>query len=228
MATPLHARADTADMAEDGDDATAEKAPQAVQTAQEMHWQFGIALNVLAYQRASFDVTPINSGQSLPGTLDRTNIGPSGSSVLLEPGYVFGNRLVLGMLLDVGNGVNELRVKRLSFHVTQSAASFAVGPRLAYLFAPDSTLRPFATLAFGYTTTPSKAAAQTLRITEYQAFAGAGLAYFVVPSFSFDTSVRVAYGIGSGYVDSPPLENANLSGSVFTLMWTLGTSGWLR
>lgn len=196
--------------------------------APDRHWQFGIALNALAYQRASFDVEPINSGRSFPGSLERLNFGPSGGSILLEPGFVLGNQLVLGLLLDIGSALNELEVKGLGFRVTQTAASFAVGPRVAYFFLPQSRFQPFLTAAFGYTTTPSEQAAQTLKITEYQGFAGAGLSYSPVSTFSFDTSVRAAYGIGYGYVDSPPLENAELSGSVMTFMWTIGTTGWLN
>jgi hypothetical protein len=191
-------------------------------------WQIGVALSAISRQRASFDVEPLNSGRSFPGTLDRTSYGPSGGSVLIEPGYVIANRFVVGMLLDIGTGLTELKVKELNFSESQSIGSFAVGPRLAYYFADSGWLQPFASIAFGYTKTPSKLAAQTLRITEYQGFLGLGVSVFPTPSFSIDSSVRGAYGVGSGYVDSPPLEDASLSGSVVTFLWTIGTSGWLK
>jgi hypothetical protein len=220
--------ADTTESVADIDKPKPGKVPQADSSAVERHWQFGIALNVYSYQRATFNVEPVNSGRSFPGSLERTNIGPSGSSVLIEPGYVLGDRFVLGMLLDLGSGLMEIKIKGLSFDIAESSASLAIGPRLAYLFAPNSRLCPFATVALGYGSTPSTAAAQGLRLTEYQGFAGAGLSYFIAETFSFDTSVRAAYGIASGYVDSGVLKNAGLSGSIYTLMWTLGTSGWLR
>lgn len=202
-------------------------APAKVEPDNQIHWQFGVSLTALSYQRADFNVEPINSGQSLPGLLERTNYGPSGSGVLLEPGYVIGNQLVLGMLLDIGSGLDESKVKDLSFKIEQSGASFAIGPRVAYYLAPTSRLRPFGTLAFGYTFTPSKQAGQGIRLTMYQGFAGIGLSYFALPFFSFDTSLRAAYGIGSGYVDTGVLKNAGLSGSIYTLMWMIGTTGWL-
>jgi hypothetical protein len=192
-----------------------------------IRWQFGIALSLTGYQRADFHVEPINSGQSLPGVLERTSYGPSGSSVVLEPGFVVGNQLVLGALIDIGSGSNESTVKDLSFKISQSQASLAIGPRVAYYLMPNSHIRPFGLLAFGYTFTPSKQAGQGLRLTMYQGFAGVGLAYFPLPNFSFDTSLRAAYGIGSGYVDTGVLKNAALSGSIYTLMWTIGTAGWL-
>jgi hypothetical protein len=202
-------------------------APAKAESDDQIHWQFGIALTAVSYQRADFHVEPMNSGQSLPGTLERTNYGPSGGSVVLEPGYVIGNKLVLGMLLDIGSGLDESLVKDLSFKIEQSGASFAVGPRVAYYLAPTSRLRPFGTLAFGYTFTPSKQAGQGIRLTMYQGFAGIGLSYFALPFFSFDTSLRAAYGIGSGYVDTGVLKNAGLSGSIYTVMWMIGTTGWL-
>jgi hypothetical protein len=219
---------DATESVADTDTPKAAKAAQPDSTAVDRHWQFSIALNLYSYQRATFNVEPINSGRSFPGTLERTNIGPSGSPVLIEPGYVIGNRLVLGMLLDLGSGLMEIKIKGLSFEIAESSASLAIGPRVAYLFAPNSSLCPFATVALGYGSTPSTAAAQGLRLTEYQGFAGAGLSYFVAEAFSFDTSVRAAYGIASGYVDSGVLKNAGLSGSIYTLMWTLGTTGWLK
>jgi hypothetical protein len=238
MATPLNATA-----AEETDEASEAEAPKPSQDAEtqpvaagsatqhestpDVHWQFGVALTLLSYQRADFHVEPINSGQSLPGSLERTNYGPSGGSVILEPGYVVGNQLALGILLDIGSGLNESKVKDLSFEISQSQASLAIGPRVAYYLLPSSRIRPFGTLAFGYTFTPSKQAGQGLRLTMYQGFAGLGLAYFAHPNFSFDTSLRAAYGIGSGYVDTGVLKNASLSGSIYTLMWTLGTTGWL-
>lgn len=206
---------------------TASTATTLGEPTEQIHWQFGVALTMLSYQRADFHVEPINSGQSLPGLLERTNRGPSGGSVVLEPGYVVGNQLVLGILLDIGAGLNESKVKDLNFEISQSQASLAVGPRVAYYLNPNGRLRPFGTLAFGYTFTPSKQAGQGLRLTMYQGTAGVGLSYFPIPFFSLDTSVRAAYGIGSGYVDTGVLKNAALSGSIYTLMWAIGTTGWL-
>jgi hypothetical protein len=190
--------------------------------------QLGVSLNLLSYQRATFDVAPVNSGRSFDGTLVRKNYGPSGSSVTLEPGLVLGKRLVVGLLLDIGSGDLEMKVPGLNFAIYQTIGSFAVGPRLLYLFTNEGRIRPYTLLAFGYTTTPSEQTAQTIDITEYQGYFGLGSHLFLDPAFSLDSSLRVAYGIGSGYVDSPPLEDARLNGSVFTVMWNFGTSGWIR
>lgn len=216
---------DTAKTDDDADERTAHDDRTA------KHWQLGIAINVVNHQVASFDVEPINSGAKVPGTLDRTNYGPSGGPVLIEASYLLFDRLALGVMLDLGSGLNTITVERLGtngFQIEQSTGSFAVGPKVAYYLLPDSALRPFGTLAFGYTKSPSKQLDQALQLTVYQGFAGAGLSYFLSPGFSLDTSVRAAYGVGSGYfLDNGILQNAGLSGSVFTLMWVVGTSGWL-
>jgi hypothetical protein len=190
--------------------------------------QLGVSLNLISYQRATFDVAPINSGRSFEGTLVRKNFGPSGSAVTLEPGVVLGKRWVVGLLLDIGSGDLDMQVPGLNFHIYQTIGSFAVGPRVLYFFTEEGRLRPYSLLAFGYTTTPSEQTAQTIEITEYQGYLGLGAQLFLDPAFSLDSSLRAAYGIGSGYVDSPPLEDARLDGSVFTLMWNFGTSGWIR
>lgn len=211
------------------DDGAAESSKKDVVTPK--HWQLSIALNAVSRQRATFDVEPLNSGARVPGSLERTNYGPSGGPVLIEASYLVSGRLALGLMLDLGSGLNLVTVERLGtngFQIEQSSGSFAVGPRLAYFLFPDSTLRPFGTLAFGYTRSPSKQLDQALNLTVYQGFAGAGVSYFLSPNFSLDTSVRAAYGIGSGYfLDNGILQNAGLSGSVFTLLWAVGTSGWL-
>lgn len=221
---------DAAERAEAHSDERGDDAPEQGERTPK-HWQLGIAINAITYQLARFDVEPINSGARVPGTLDRTNYGPSGGPVLIEASYVLFERLALGVMLDVGSGLNTITVERLGtngFQIEQSTGSFAVGPRVAYYFFPESALRPFGTLAFGYTKSPSKQLDQALQLTVYQGFAGAGLSYFLSSAFSLDTSVRAAYGIGSGYfLDNGILQNAGLSGSVFTLMWVVGTSGWL-
>ncbi|MGC4067536.1 MAG: hypothetical protein QM784_23405 [Polyangiaceae bacterium] len=202
--------------------------PAFAEDAAEPWLQLGVSLNMLSYQRASFDVAPVNSGRSFSGDLVRKNYGPSGSSVTLEPGVVLGKRWVLGLLLDIGSGDLEMKVPGLNFDIYQTVGSFAVGPRMLYFFTDDGRLRPYTVLAFGYTTTPSEQTAQTIDITEYQGYFGLGTHLFLDRAFSLDSSLRVAYGIGSGYVDSPPLEDARLNGSVFTVMWNFGTSGWIR
>jgi hypothetical protein len=191
-----------------------------------------VNLNLISYQRANFDITPVNSGQTFDGTLTRIGYGPSGGSVMLEPGFVLDNRWVLGLLIDIGSQQVSLVADELHADIRQTLGSFAVGPRALYLFSPDSSWRPYALLAFGYTTTPSRqdaneVEANVIDITEYQGFAGLGAHWFLDPAFSLDMSLRGAYGIGSGYVNNPPLEHANLKGSVFSVMWSLGTSGWL-
>jgi len=107
MAAPLNATA--ADEADEASEAEAPKPSHDAETqplaassaaqhesTPDVHWQFGVALNLLSYQRASFDLEPIGSGQPLPGYLERTNYGPSGGSVILEPGYIISNQLALG------------------------------------------------------------------------------------------------------------------------------------
>lgn len=204
----------------------------ATQTIAPRRVQLGLSLNLISYQRAAFDITPINSGQTFDGSLTRTGFGPSGGSVMVEPGIVLGNRWVLGLLLDIGSQQVDLLAEGLHANIQQTLGSFAIGPRALYLFNLDSKWRPYALLAFGYTTTPSRQdtneiEANVIDITEYQGFAGLGTHWFLDPAFSLDMSVRSAYGIGSGYVNNPPLENANLEGTVFSVMWSLGTSGWL-
>ena len=132
-------------------------------------FQIGLSLNLLSYQRADFDVEPRNSGRTFAGKLIRKSYGPSGSAVTIEPGIVFlDGRLVLGLLLDIGSNELDLAVPGLSFDLVTTAGSFAVGPRALYFFTDESKLRPYGLLAFGYTTTPSDQAVQTIRITEYQ------------------------------------------------------------
>lgn len=195
-----------------------------------MAWQLGVSITAISSQNADFDVEPIGSGERLPGSLKRTNYGPSGGPVLLEAGYVLSRSLVLGLMLDFGSGLNTITIEQIGekgFKIEQSGGSFAVGPRVAYLFLPEHRLRPFVNAAFGYTKNPSKQLDQELRLTVYQGFAGVGASYFLSPGFSLDTSVRAGYGIGSGYVDSGILKNASVSGSVYTVFWLFGTSGWL-
>lgn len=191
-------------------------------------WQLGVSLNLANYQRANFTVSPINSGRTFEGTMDRTGYGPSTSAVTLEPGYVFANGLVLGLLLDIGYRVTKLAVPGFGYSSETTTGSFAVGPRALYFFSDSGVLRPYALLAAGYTTTPGEETEQSIKLTEYQAFGGLGAHLFLDPAFSLDMSLRGAYGIGSGYLSNPPLEHAALEGTFYTAMWNLGTSGWLR
>lgn len=198
-------------------------------------WHLGVSLNAISTQNADFDVEPIGSGEHLPGSLQRTNDGPSGGLVLLEAGYVqagyvLSRSLVLGLMLDFASGLNAIAIERIGeegFELEQSAGSFCVGPRVAYLFLPEHRLRPFVNAAFGYTKNPCKQLARELRLTVYQGFAGAGASHFLSPGFSLDTSVRAGYGLGSGYVDTGILKNASVSGSVYTVLSLFGTSDWL-
>lgn len=201
-------------------DATLANAPR--------RWQFGISLNLINYQHADFTVSPLNSGRTFDGTMDRTSYGPSVSSVTLEPGYAASDRLIVGLLLDIGYRVTSLSVPAFPYDVEVTSGSFAVGPRVLYFFTDPRALRPYAMLAGGYTTTPGKETEQSIKLTEYQAFAGLGAHWFLDPAFSLDLSVRGAYGIGSGSLSNPPLEHAALEGTFYTVMWNLGTSGWLH
>lgn len=199
-------------------------------TSASVAWRIGISINAIATQNANFDVEPIGSGERLPGSLKRTDYGPSGGPVILEAGYVLSRSLVLGMMLDFGSGLNVITIEGIGetgFKIEQSGASFAVGPQVTYLFLPEHRLRPFVDVAFGYTKNPSKQLDQELRLTIYQGIGGAGVSYFLTPGFSLDTSIRAGYGIGSGYVDSGILKNASVSGSVYSVLWMFGTSGWL-
>jgi len=191
-------------------------------------FQFGISLNAVSYQHADYNLTPLNSGRTFPGTMDRLGYGPSCSAVTIEPGYVIGNRLVLGLLLDIGYRVTDLKVPGFGYSLETTTGSLAVGPRALYFFTDAPNFRPYALAAFGYTTTPGAETEQSIKVTEYQVFVGVGAHYFLDPAFSLDSSIRGAYGIGSGFLSNPPLEHAGLEGKFYTLMLNVGTSGWLR
>jgi hypothetical protein len=111
-----------------------------------------------------------------------------------------------------------------------------VGPRVSYLFSDSGTLRPFVLAAVGFTYAPQQnsADARSLALSGFEAIVGAGLHWFLVPTFSVDLAGRAGYGVGSGHVDQDyPMgdmtvtSNVPVSGSLLTFGALLGVTGWL-
>lgn len=208
--------------------------------------RFEIALTttLAGYARLSFVLDVPVVGET-NGSIANTGFGPSANPVTLEIGYLLGGQFSVGALIEAGSTSTHTVVEGpdpLDIDDTQTLGRLMVGPRVSYVFSDSGALRPFVMAAIGVTYAPQQASAgsRSIALTGFEAIGGAGLHWFLSPSFSVDLALRGGYGLGSGHVEETypvgtdatgmtieQTSNVPVHGSLVTGQVLLGLSGWL-
>jgi hypothetical protein len=165
------------------------------------------------------------------------NWGPSANPVSLEVGYHLSDAINVGLLLEVGYWKFTTTSANLDVNQSQDFGRFLVGPRVEYVLASTGSIRPFLVGIAGFTTAPRRDAvegqdvARAISFSGLNLLAGAGLHWFLAPSFSLDLAFRGGYGFGGGTVDyvieGVEYPNVNATGTLVTATALLGASGWI-
>lgn len=210
--------------------------------------QLGLGTNFLAYESATITLSQPQAGGTLETKyVDHTTTWglSSRNPISLEAGYGITDSLVIGGLLQLGGWANTTGYDNVALGGRQHESRFSlfIGPKLDFMFLPDSMVRPFVGGAVGLvrrtdtlettdraniTTTDSD-----LGQTGLGLMARAGIRWFLTPGFSIDPALMVGLGWTSGGTDRPvpgggaATQNIDTSANGYTVGLSVAFSGWV-
>ena len=210
--------------------------------------QLGLGTNFLTYDSGTITQSvPQGDGTTVEyKTIDQTTTWglSSRNPISLEGGYGITDSLVIGGILQFGawaNNTGPQTVTALSGPRNhESRFSLFIGPKVDYMFLPDSMVRPFVGGAIGLvrrtdtleqtnqnnvTTTNSD-----LGQTGIGLMARAGIRWFLTPGFSIDPAFMVGLGWTSGSTGASlggATRNVDTSANGYTLGLSVAFSGWV-
>ena len=209
--------------------------PARAQSTQDA-FQLGLGTTIVSYTNAELEVELPAWTQTLE--VSETQWGLSGDNgVSLELGFGIGESLVVGGVLVFG-GATETSSSNVmdDDETTDSSLSILVGPKLDFMFLPDSNVRPLLGAAIAWQrssaeteTTTAQSVTTTLSdvaLSGVQLMTRAGLRWFVVPAFSLDPAVVFQWTTVSGDY-GVAAQNFDASASGLSIGLGLSVSGWI-
>ncbi len=184
--------------------------PSAAQTATGP-FRLGLEGNAIAHDKVTLSAS--HGAGSAPAAT--TNLGLPGAAIGVALGYsVTANVLLGGRLLASST---QTKVGDAS----ADSASFAIVPHAEYIL-DGAVGRPFLAAHVGYASTNSSAGEVETSTSSFLIGPGAGLHAFAAPTFSIDAGL-----VAMLQQASAKTGGAELSGSGYTIVATIGLSGWL-
>jgi hypothetical protein len=161
----------------------------------------------------------------------------------LEGGYGITDSLVIGGILQFGGWAGTTGADNIAAggRIHESRFSLFIGPKVDYMFLPDSMVRPFVGGAVGLvrrTHTHETTNPNNITTTDYDIaqtgiglMARAGIRWFLTPGFSIDPAFMVGLGWTSGGTDVPAgggaTQNIDTSANGYTVGLSVAFSGWV-
>jgi opacity protein-like surface antigen len=214
--------------------------------------QLGLGTNFLAYSNTTLtqdqpaDLNNPNNGRTVEyKTVNRTTEwGLSNrSGINLEVGYGITDSLVLGGMLQLGGWVNTTGANTITndtSRLTNSTFSLFIGPKIDYMFLPDSMVRPFIGGAIGlvrqtYSTEQETVGSVTtnnldIGTTGVGLLARGGIRWFLTPGFSIDPALVFGINTGTGSTEYPlrgGRRSDDTTATGYSIGLSLAFSGWI-
>jgi hypothetical protein len=185
--------------------------------------QLGISSPFLTHTEATY--TTESGLADVESDVSQTNWG-LGQQFVAEIGYGVNDGLVLGAVVELAGVSSTTEIEALNQETDTSQLVFILGPKLDYMFAPDSRVRPFLSAMAGLVIDSLDTGVAERSLTGFQLQGRAGLRAFVTEAFSIDPALFLGWTKASGELTIDQTENdLDYSGVSFGV--TLGLSGWV-
>jgi len=211
--------------------------------------QLGLGTNFLSYDSGTITVHQTQPDGSTLETkfVDQTTTWglSSRNPISLEGGYGITGSLVIGGILQLGGWASTTGPQTVTATSGdkghESRFSLFIGPKVDYMFLPDSMVRPFVGGAIGLVRrTDTIETTNQNNVTTTQSDLGqtglglmgrAGIRWFLTPGFSIDPAFMVGFGLTSGGIDRPAgagaTRNYDTSANGYTVGLSVAFSGWI-
>lgn len=174
-------------------------------------FRLGLEGNAVAHDKVTLSASQ-GAGSAPAAT---TNLGLPGAALGVALGYSVTPNVLLGGRLLASSKQTKVG------DASADSTSFAIVPHAEYVF-DGAVVRPFLAAHVGYGSTSSKAGELESSTSSFLIGPGAGLHAFVASAFSIDAGLVALLQQASAKTGS-----AELSGSGYTILATIGLSGWL-
>lgn len=209
--------------------------------------QLGLGTNFVTYTSEKITQRGLLDGGARDRELeDSTTVWGFGSrnAIAFEAGYGLTDSLVLGGILELGGWSNTSGPDPIAAgdpRRTNSMFSLFIGPKIDYMFLPDSVVRPFIGGAVGLVRQSSSQETtnqNNITDTDYEIGATgvgllgrAGIRWFLTPGFSIDPAFVFGFATASGNTGFPEgngaTRNYDTGVTGYTLGLRVGFSGWV-
>lgn len=186
-------------------------------------FQVGLTTPIFGYAKSSIEYE------------DETEVDISGVSwgireqVLLELGYGLSESVVLGGIVSVGGASQSAELNDPDISAEDSDASSLVillGPKLDLQFG-EGAARPFVGGNIAFLSASAEDEGSETATMGFQLSGRAGVRWFPTPGFSLDPAFTASYVHASGEIEPDESDPIDVSQSGFSLMLTVGASGWI-
>jgi len=210
--------------------------------------QLGLGTNFLTYDSGTItESQPQANGSTLETkSVDQTTTWglSSRNPINLEGGYGITDSLVIGGILQFGGWASTTGPQTVTAtsgdQSHESRFSLFIGPKVDYMFLPDSMVRPFVGGAIGLVRrTDTREQTNQNNVTTTQSDLGqtgiglmarAGIRWFLTPGFSIDPAFMVGLGWTSGSTGIPAgaaTQSIDTSANGYTVGLSVAFSGWV-
>ena len=177
--------------------------------------QVSLSADLLSYERHQLS----SSGEHV--SIIDTAFGPSAAGFGFEVGVRPSENYLLGLQLL---GSSERSSDDRPGTSASQRTSYAVLPRVEYLFAPDQPIAPYAGATLGMRGSYASSGPGTkVSSSEFTVGGIAGLHLFAAHGFSIDPNIALLASVGN-----EELGSASLDRSGFTFLFGISFSGWLN
>jgi hypothetical protein len=198
-------------------------APESAPLASSVDGVIQLGLSTALVQHVGGSLSP-DTGSNI--SQSTTTWGVAKNPVSIEGGYGILPNLLIGGLLQLG-GNSAASPPGLPVSAKTSSFLLSIGPKVDYMFMPDSKLNPWAGAMLGIAFSSSDIGEATQAQTDFIFMARGGLRWFAFDSLSLDPTLIVGGAIGSGTQTVNSLS-ANFGTSSFQIGLMLGLSVWLK
>lgn len=184
--------------------------------------QIGLGTDIISYSSSTLRVTaPAGPAAAAGATTDyKSNVGEtrwgvsSHSNVSLDVGYGLNDNFVVGGVLVFGGWTESTQPQYgAQANAQRSTFSFFIGPKLDYLFLPDSRVRPFVGAVIGLARNTDNRTTSAANVTVTQSdetltglglLGRVGIRWFLTPGFSIDPALSLGFHTLSGSATGAP------------------------
>ncbi len=188
--------------------------------------QLGISSPFLTHTEATLTTeSQVAALPDLESEVSQTNWG-LGQQFVAEVGYGLNDSLLLGAVVELAGISQTNEIEAIDQETDTSQLVFILGPKLDYMFAPSSRVRPFLGAVAGLVIDSLDNGVAERSLTGFQLQGRAGLRAFVTEGFSIDPALFLSWTTASGELTIDETEN-DLEYSGVSFGVTLGLSGWV-
>jgi hypothetical protein len=174
-------------------------------------FRLGLDANAVAHDK----VTLASGEGAASNPAVTTKLGLPGTALGVVLGYSVTPNVLLGGRLMASSAQSSLG------DVTTESTSLAIAPYAEYVF-DGAVVRPYIAAHVGYGSTNSSTGDMESSVSSFLIGPGAGVHAFATPTFSIDGGLVALFQ--QAHAKAGPAE---LSGSGYTVLVTVGLSGWL-